>query len=161
MMFRPLPTAILLAAGLALSPALASAQAQAPAQTPTPHPTWPSSAPMPVAPTVLLDTQTTWEGKPLAYPAGTPRVTALHIAVAPGAQTGWHHHPVPSLAYIIEGELEVALKDGTVKRLKAGEAVAEGVGTVHNGRNPGAVPTRLVVFYVGAQDLPLTVPEQR
>ena len=113
--------------------------------------------PAPVSAKTLLQTLSSWDGKGLSYPSGTPQVTALEIVVAPGAQTGWHHHPVPSLAYILEGELEVSLRDGTQRRLTAGQAVAEVVNTVHNGRNPGSVNTRLVVFYLGVVGQPLTI----
>jgi quercetin dioxygenase-like cupin family protein len=114
-------------------------------------------AAMPVSAKTLLETSSTWDGKRLAYPQGTAKVTALEITVGPGAETGWHQHPVPSLAYMLEGELEVALRDGTRKRIRAGEAVAEVIDTDHNGRNPGSTPARLVVFYVGTVNQPLTV----
>lgn len=104
-----------------------------------------------------METLTSWDGKGLTYPPGTAKVTALEITVAPGAQTGWHLHPVPSLAYILEGELEVSLTSGTLRRFKAGQAVAEVVNTIHNGRNPGTTSTRLVVFYLGSIDQPLTI----
>jgi len=112
----------------------------------------------PVSAKTLLETASSWNGKPLVYRQGTAKVTALEIVVAPGAETGWHQHPVPSLAYMLEGELEVALRDGTRKRIRAGEAVAEVVDTDHNGRNPGSTPARLVVFYVGTAEKALTVP---
>jgi quercetin dioxygenase-like cupin family protein len=51
---------------------------------------------------------------------------------------------------VLEGELEVQLKSGAVKRLKPGEALAEVINTLHNGRNVGTVPVKLVVFYAGA-----------
>jgi quercetin dioxygenase-like cupin family protein len=60
------------------------------------------------------------------------------IEIAPGAETGWHSHSIPSFAFILEGELEVRLKNGSVNRLKAGEALAEVVNTLHNGRNVGS-----------------------
>lgn len=110
--------------------------------------------------TTLLQTTTSWDGKPLAYPAGQAEITGMMIEIAPGGETGWHLHPVPSFGMIIEGELEVQLKDGAVKRLKPGEALAEVVDTLHNGRNVGAVPVKLVVFYAGSTDRVLTVREQ-
>lgn len=54
-------------------------------------------------------------------PQGKPEITALLVEVAPGAQTGWHHHLVPNFAYMLEGTLELTLDDGRVKLLKAGE----------------------------------------
>jgi len=107
--------------------------------------------------TEILKATASWNGKPLVYPQGKPEVTGLVIEIAPHAETGWHAHPVPSFAMVLEGTLEVTAKDGGVKRVRAGEALAEVVDTLHNGRNVGAVPVKLVVFYAGTAGEPLTV----
>jgi quercetin dioxygenase-like cupin family protein len=111
--------------------------------------------------TLVLKTTQSWDGTPLTYPQGTPEITGMVITVAPGAQTGWHQHPVPSFALILEGELEVQLKDGRKHRIQAGEALAEVVNTLHNGRNPGATPIKLVVFYAGVQKVPLSIAQDK
>lgn len=107
----------------------------------------------------VLRAETSWDGKPIEYPSGKAELTGMVIEIAPGGETGWHLHSVPSLAVILEGELEVRLKNGAVNRLGPGEAFAEVVDTLHNGRNAGAVPLRLVVFYAGAVGNTLTVRE--
>jgi quercetin dioxygenase-like cupin family protein len=107
----------------------------------------------------LLKTSESWNGAPIVYPEGKAEVTALSIEIAPGGETGWHRHGVPSFAMLLEGTLEVTLRDGRVKRLQAGDALAEVVDTAHNGRNVGLTPARLVVFYAGAAGLPLTGKE--
>jgi quercetin dioxygenase-like cupin family protein len=109
----------------------------------------------------VLKAQTSWDGKPIAYPSGKAEVSGLVVELAPGAQTGWHSHPVPSFAFILEGELEIEQRNVDVKRLNAGEAVAEVVNTFHNGRNVGTVPVRLVVFYAGMEGEKLTVKENQ
>lgn len=106
--------------------------------------------------TSLLKTTTSWNGQPITYPKGQAEISALILEIAPGAETGWHLHPVPSFGMVLEGVLEVRLKDGRVQRLQAGEALAEVVDTLHNGRNAGEGPLKLVVFYAGAVDTPLT-----
>ena len=73
----------------------------------------------------------------------------MSIEIAPGAETGWHRHPVPSFAVILQGTLEVKLKDGRVKRLQAGEALIEVVNTDHIGRNICDIPVKLVLFFAG------------
>lgn len=98
----------------------------------------------------VLKTQTSWDGKALDYPKGQAEITGMIVEIAPGAETGWHLHAVPSFGMVLEGELEVQLKDGATKQLKAGEALAEVVNTPHNGRNLGATPVKLIVFYAGA-----------
>ncbi|MDP2247420.1 MAG: cupin domain-containing protein [Nitrosomonadales bacterium] len=97
----------------------------------------------------ILKTQTTWNGEPIVYPAGTAEITGMMIEIAVGGETGWHSHPVPSFAVIVEGELEVSLKNGDVKKLKPGDALAEVIDTAHNGRNVGTTPVKLFVFYTG------------
>lgn len=104
----------------------------------------------------ILKTQTSWDGQPLQYPTGEAEVTGMLIEIAPGGETGWHLHPVPSFGMVLEGELEVSLKDGQRKRLKAGDALAEVVNTAHNGRNIGNAPVKLVVFYAGSKGQPLS-----
>jgi quercetin dioxygenase-like cupin family protein len=111
--------------------------------------------------TPLLKETTSWDGKPIVYPQGEAQVTSLFIEIAPGAETGLHYHPVPSFAYVLEGTLEVTADDGRVKRLHAGDALAEVVNRPHNGRNVGTVPVRLVVFYTGAVGSQLTVKQEK
>lgn len=109
--------------------------------------------------TPVLKTTTSWDGKPLAYPGGQAEVSALVIEIAPGGETGWHRHPVPSFGMVLEGTLEVHLKDGRTKRLTQGEALAEVVDTAHNGRNVGSGALKLLVLYAGAEGKSLTVKE--
>jgi quercetin dioxygenase-like cupin family protein len=107
----------------------------------------------------ILKTETSWDGRPIVYPEGKPEITGMLIEIAPGGETGWHLHPVPSFGMVIEGELVVRLKNGEVKHLKPGDALAEVVNTLHNGRSIGSVPVKIVVFYAGAVGQKLTVKE--
>jgi quercetin dioxygenase-like cupin family protein len=107
--------------------------------------------------TPLAKQTTSWDGKPIVYPAGQAEMTALLVEIAPGAQTGWHCHRVPNFAYMLEGTLELTLDDGRVKWLKAGDTLSEVVNRSHNGRNLGSAPVKLVVFYTGTVGTPLSV----
>ncbi|MDD5297696.1 MAG: cupin domain-containing protein [Rhodocyclaceae bacterium] len=107
--------------------------------------------------TPLMKTSTSWNGAPIVYPSGQAQVSALIVEIAPGGETGWHEHPVPSLAYILEGDLDVIRATGEVKHLKPGDALAEVVNTLHNGRVVGEKPVKLVVFYVGVEGMALTI----
>jgi quercetin dioxygenase-like cupin family protein len=99
--------------------------------------------------TPLLKTTTSWDGKPIVYPKGPGEVTALIVEIEPEAETGWHEHPVPVFGYILEGELELRLATGKVKVLHPGDAISESVGVLHNGRNIGDEPVKILVFYMG------------
>lgn len=107
--------------------------------------------------TPLLKTTQTWNGAPIEYPEGQAEITSLLIEIAPGGETNWHEHTVPSFGMVLEGTLEVSLTDGKKKLMKAGEAIAEVIATAHNGRNVGTTPVKLVVFYAGAVGKQLTV----
>jgi len=109
--------------------------------------------------TTVLKETTSWDGKPIQYPTGKAEVTGMIIEIAPGGETGWHLHPVPSFGMIMQGELEVHLKDGSVRRLKTGEALAEVTNTLHNGRAVSEVPVKIIVFYTGTEGQKLTEKE--
>jgi hypothetical protein len=63
-------------------------------------------------------------------------------------ETGWHEHPVPSFARVLEDVVEVRLANGTNKPLSAGEALAEVIDRQLR-RNTGGIPLKLAVFYTG------------
>ena len=110
--------------------------------------------------TQLLKTSDSWDHQPIVYPEGTPEVIGSVVEIPPGSETGWHQHSAPSFAMVLEGTLEVALKNRKVKRLQAGDALAEVVNTLHNGRNVGSIPVKLIVFYVGHVGQTLTVKQE-
>ena len=107
--------------------------------------------------TELVRATASWDGTPIRYPEGTPAVTAMIVEIIPGGETGWHEHPVPSFGYVSSGAIEVMLEDGRTRRFEEGEVVVEVVGRRHNGRNPGTVPARLVLFYAGDAATPVTI----
>jgi len=104
-----------------------------------------------------LSTTKTWDGASIQYPLGTAKVTGAIITLPPGTETGWHLHPVPCFALILEGDLVVELKDGRTKKFKAGDSFAEVTGTPHNGKNTGKIPLKIAVFYAGNTDLKNTI----
>jgi quercetin dioxygenase-like cupin family protein len=104
---------------------------------------------------ILKKTTLTGNGQKIAYPVtDRAEVTAMTVDIAPGAETGWHKHPVPVYAYVISGKLSVELEDGSQLSFEANEAIIEVVNTLHNGKNKGAEPVKLAVFYLGAEGTP-------
>jgi len=103
--------------------------------------------------TPLLQTSESWNGAPIVYPQGKAELTGLLVEIAPGGKTGWHSHAVPSFAFMVDGVLEITLSDGRTKRLQAGEALAEVVNTLHNGKNVGDRPVKIAVFYTGVEGM--------
>lgn len=99
-------------------------------------------------------------GQPIAYPkTDKPEVRALIVEVPAGAKTGWHKHPFPCYAYMLEGELTVQTEGGKTNVVKAGDALVESVNLWHNGTNTGDTTARLVLFVTGERGKPFTVRE--
>jgi len=108
----------------------------------------------------LITSSTASNGQPLAYLAtGKPEVTALMVTIPPGGETGWHQHPVPVYAYVLDGELTVEMKGGIRYVFKKGDVVLEVMNTLHNGFNTGTTNVSLVVFYTGAVGVPNVVKD--
>ena len=104
-----------------------------------------------------LQTATTADGSPIVYPTGAGEVTLAEVTIAPGAETGWHRHPVPVFAFVLEGTLEVQQEGGRTNTYAAGQGFAEALNVRHNGRNRGTTPVRLRVVYCGVKGEPITV----
>ena len=109
--------------------------------------------------TPLLKTETTVAGQPIVYPTSAhPEVTAVLVEIPVGAETGWHKHPVPCYGYVIAGQLTVQMEGGKANEFQAGDALAESVNVLHNGKNTGTEPVKIVMFALGEKDHPFTVP---
>lgn len=106
----------------------------------------------------LVKSGTSWDGALLpAYPKGHPEITILRIVIPPGAALAKHKHPVINAGVLLKGELTVRTEGGKTLHLKAGEAIVEVENTWHNGKNEGAEPAEIIVFYAGAEGAPITV----
>ena len=110
----------------------------------------------PVSVKEILNTNTSWDGGEIIYPEGDPEIRALVIELQEGADTGLHCHPVPNLAYMLDGEIEVEVFDGPKAVFKKGDAFEEVIHSWHRGRVLKG-PAKIVVFYVGEVDTPITI----
>jgi quercetin dioxygenase-like cupin family protein len=109
----------------------------------------------------LLTSTTSSNGQQLSYlRTDHPEVTVLVIRIPSGGSTGWHQHPVPVYAYILEGSLTVEMKDGNTYEFKKGEVILEEMNALHNGYNSGSDAASLVVFYTGAVGMPIVIKEE-
>ena len=98
-------------------------------------------------------------GQPFSYPMGTQaQVTAVVLTMPPGSETGLHKHDIPLFGYVLEGELTVTYEGHGKRVYKAGDALIEAIGTPHNGRNESESPVRILALFMGAQNIPNTVP---
>ncbi len=104
----------------------------------------------------LLKTSKTWEGKDVIYPKGQAEITSVKLSIAANTTTKFHCHPVPTIAYILQGKLEVETQKGKKRTFNAGESIAEVLRTVHRGKAIDEA-VEIVVFYVGSTTMPNTV----
>lgn len=82
----------------------------------------------------------------------------VRAEVDAGSSAGRHTHPGDEISYILEGEAEL-LVDGEAPRVvHAGEAIVIPAGKVHDARNTGTAPMRLVGVYIVDKDKPLASP---
>jgi quercetin dioxygenase-like cupin family protein len=100
--------------------------------------------------TPLLQTGADTIGQPIAYPPGTPKITAAIVTIPPGGETGWHSHEVPLMVYVLEGEVTVDYGEKGIKVYPAGSAAMEAMNWPHNGMNKGSAPLRLLAVYMGS-----------
>jgi quercetin dioxygenase-like cupin family protein len=108
--------------------------------------------------TLILKTTSTTGNYPVRYlNTQSPEITVMKVEIKPGAETGWHIHPVPLYAYVLEGNLTVEVKGGNTYHFNAGDAIVEVVNIPHNGKNLGTIPVVLIVFYTGEIGTPNTV----
>ncbi|MCX5516778.1 cupin domain-containing protein [Kaistia algarum] len=106
----------------------------------------------------LLDTETTTSGDAIQYPKiDDPEVQSLLVEIPPGGETGWHEHPYPAYAYILQGAIEVQMADGRKQTFKAGDSFAEMVNRPHDGRVVGNEAVRILMIVTGEKGKPFSV----
>ena len=111
---------------------------------------------------IILRAETMSNGEPIDYlDTDRPQVTVMTVDIAPGAGTGWHSHPMPVYAYVMAGQLTVEIEGGKTAEFMEGDAIIEVVNLRHNGTNHGKVPVKLLVFYLGAKDVPNVIKGNR
>lgn len=108
--------------------------------------------------TPLLSGNTTIIDQEIAYPDGTPKVTAAIVVIPPGKDTGWHLHTVPLFVYVLEGDVTVDYGSKGVKVYKPGEAFLEAENWPHNGINKTDNPVRILAVYMGADGIANAIP---
>jgi quercetin dioxygenase-like cupin family protein len=83
---------------------------------------------------------------------------AARVEVAPGGASGWHTHPGDEISVVNEGELVLMVAGQPPRKIVAGEGFVIPAGVVHNAKNEGTSPTRLVGVYVVEKGKPLASP---
>ena len=83
---------------------------------------------------------------------------AARVEIVPGGASGWHTHPGDEISVVSEGEVVLMVAGQPPRKVVAGEGFVIPAGVVHNARNEGTAPTRLVGVYVVEKGKPLASP---
>jgi quercetin dioxygenase-like cupin family protein len=76
----------------------------------------------------------------------------------PGGGAGKHTHPGEEIGYILEGTLQLEVEGKPPVVLKAGDAFFIPAGTVHDGKNIGTGPAKVLATYVVEKGKPVATP---
>jgi len=74
---------------------------------------------------------------------------------APGAAAGKHTHPGEEMGYILEGTLQLEIQGKPPVTLKAGQVFFVPAGVVHDGKNVGKGPLKVLATYVVEKGKPV------
>jgi quercetin dioxygenase-like cupin family protein len=90
---------------------------------------------------------------------GTGREAVQVIAELPGGvASGRHSHPGEEIAFVLEGPVVLEIDGEPARTLKTGEGFIVPAGRVHNARNAGTAPARVLATYVVEKGKPLATP---
>jgi quercetin dioxygenase-like cupin family protein len=76
----------------------------------------------------------------------------------PGGAAGRHTHPGEELGYILEGTLLLEVDGQPPRTLKAGDVFFVPAGIVHDGKNIGSGPAKVLATYVVETGKPVASP---
>jgi quercetin dioxygenase-like cupin family protein len=91
-------------------------------------------------------------------PAGPTYEAVMGVAeIPPGASSGRHRHNGIEVGYVLEGSVIIEHSGEPAATYAAGQAF-ENPGGVHNARNPGKRPVKILAVYIVEKGKPLAEP---
>ena len=90
--------------------------------------------------------------------AGERHGVQVLVEFVPGGAVGKHTHPGEELGYVLEGTLELNVVGQAPRTVKAGEAFFVPAGVVHEGKNVGSAPAKVLATYIAEKGKPLASP---
>jgi quercetin dioxygenase-like cupin family protein len=76
----------------------------------------------------------------------------------PGGAAGKHTHPGEELGYVVEGTLLLEIEGKPPLTVKAGEVFFVPAGMVHDGKNIGTGPAKVLATYIVEKGKPVATP---
>jgi len=80
------------------------------------------------------------------------------VELAPGVAAGRHTHPGDEISYVVDGEGDILMEGKPTRHVKAGDGFVIPGGVIHDAKNTGSAPLKLVGVYVVEKDKPLATP---
>jgi quercetin dioxygenase-like cupin family protein len=80
----------------------------------------------------------------------------LLVEFSPGSTTGRHTHPGDEYAFVLQGTFELSVEGRETRRLSTGDVFHTPRGLVHENRNVGDTPARVVITLVVDKGKPFT-----
>ncbi len=91
-------------------------------------------------------------------PSSTAYEAVMAVAeIAPGAMAGKHRHNGIEVGYVLEGSVELEHVGEPTRTLTAGQGFKNAAG-VHNARNTGKEPVKILAVYIVEKGKPLAEP---
>jgi quercetin dioxygenase-like cupin family protein len=87
-------------------------------------------------------------------------IEVITVNYAPGAVDAIHRHDAHVVAYVLDGEVEMQVRGGTLRRFGPGQVFYESPGDVHIvSRNASKTkPAKFVVFLIKNEGAPILTP---
>ena len=82
----------------------------------------------------------------------------VHVEIAPGGRAGRHTHPGEEISYVLEGTGELLIDGKPARALKAGDGFVVPAGAIHDARNTGTQPLKVVAIYLVEKGKPMATP---
>ena len=89
-------------------------------------------------------------------PAAGYETVLVEAEIAAGVAVGRHTHPGVESAYVLEGGFELPIQGMETRMLKAGDAFKND--GVHDARNVGKTPVKILAVYIVEKGKPLATP---
>jgi quercetin dioxygenase-like cupin family protein len=86
-------------------------------------------------------------------------IEVITVNYAPGAVDAVHRHNAHAVVYVLEGEVEMQVRGGMLRRLGPGQVFYESPEDVHTvGRNASKTkPAKFVVFFIKNEGAPILI----
>ncbi len=87
-------------------------------------------------------------------------IQVVTVNYAPGAVDAIHRHDAHAVVYVLEGDVEMQVRGGTLQRLGPGQVFYESPEDVHTVcRNASKIkPAKFVVFFIKNEGAPILIP---